>query len=164
MLEEAADAPISSPLRGVILSTLEDPEREKELADDHNESFLKSVGSTGGRRAVASGRAKRGRHQRSSSSSKKKGASSGYEEDDLDETATPVEIEQVLKRAREVKVAGVYIEEAMHNDGGTVKGGSGGKVKSVLSGVRVGRGLGLYHKFAQGELDSEVHHAIYMQR
>lgn len=53
------------------------------------------------------------------------------------------EIQQVLDRAREVEAAGGYLEEARH--------GKGGKVKSVCAGVRVGTGLGLYHKFAQGE-------------
>lgn len=43
----------------------------------------------------------------------------------------------------------MYTEEAWHGR----KGGKGktGAVKSVCSGVRVGRGLGLYHKFAQGK-------------
>lgn len=57
-----------------------------------------------------------------------------------------VEILSALQRARNVAGEGAYMEETWH--GG--KGKGRGPVKSVRAGVRVGRGIGIFHKFAQG--------------
>lgn len=57
-----------------------------------------------------------------------------------------VEILAALNRARNVAGEGTYLEETWH--GGKEKGR--GPVKSVRAGVRVGRGLGIFHKFSQG--------------
>lgn len=60
-----------------------------------------------------------------------------------------IEIVAALQRARNVAGEGTYMEETWHGGGkGTGKGR--GPVKSVRAGVRVGRGLGIFHKFAQG--------------
>ena len=52
------------------------------------------------------------------------------------------EIQKVLVRTRDGEGEGVYMDEARHGKG---------RVTSVCAGVRVGAGLGLYHKFTQGE-------------
>ncbi|CAM9158943.1 unnamed protein product [Scytosiphon promiscuus] len=146
VLETAADAPIASPLRGVILSPLEDADAEEEQQEG---SQQQADGA-----ASARGCLKHLRH----STARAEGASGRRGSDDFcrssislsgEETAGSVrEVWEALHRGKAVAGEGTYTEEAWH--GG--KGGKGkkGAVKSVTSGVRVGRGLGLYHKFAQG--------------
>lgn len=135
MLETAADAPIASPLRGVILSPLQDPDAEEEVEDGLSRAvgskrteggWKGTMGERHGRRIVGDG-------GRSSSSS-----SRGAEEERIGAT----ELHVVLDKARGVRGAGEYMEQTLHGQG---------KVKSVCAGVKVGTGLGLYHKFAQGE-------------
>lgn len=57
-----------------------------------------------------------------------------------DEAGGAAEIRAALGMARSGAGEGTYVHEATHGKG----------VKSVCAGVRVGKGLGIYHKFAQG--------------
>ena len=72
----------------------------------------------------------------------------GGEEPSASQVGGSFEILAALGRARGVAGEGAYMEETWHGKG---KGGGGkGLVKSVRAGVRVGSGLGIFHKFAQG--------------
>lgn len=63
--------------------------------------------------------------------------------DDEERGVGTAEIASVLERARDGTSEGSYTEKVLHGKGA---------VKSVRAGVRVGEGLGLYHRFAQGEV------------
>lgn len=143
MLETAAGAPIASPLRGVILSPLQDPDAEEEAEDALSPgvgakrtegSWKGKVGEKhGGRRAVGN------RRKKSSSPSSRRA--------EEEEGVGAAELHGVLDKARGAEDAGGYTGETLHGQG---------KVKSVCAGVKVGTGLGLYHKFAQGETQGQT--------
>ncbi|CAM9462506.1 unnamed protein product [Pylaiella littoralis] len=140
VLESAADAPVASPLHGVILSPLDDPDAEEEQEEQHegggSERGSEEERGSSGRRRVGGGGGSSSRSSRSSRVSLEKAAVAGGGEGEV------TEIRVALARARNVAGEGSYTEQAFHEKG---KG-----VKSVCAGVRVGRGLGLFHKFAQG--------------
>lgn len=138
-LETAADAPIASPLRGVILSPLQDPDAREEIEEGVDGDERAGLAKRGSRRR-ALGRDKKGR--RTVGSGGKRSASRNFPHNAHGEGQGAAEIQAVLDRAKDDGGVGSYTEEGSHGKGG---------VKSVCAGVRVGTGLSLYHKFAQGE-------------
>eukprot|EP00903_Cladosiphon_okamuranus_P017256 g15901.t1 len=139
VLEAAADAPVASPLRGVVLSPLDDPDAEEEEEEREEDGGISDGGSA--KRRSSSRRRVGGGSKRRSSGGGADGA-----------VAEAVEIQAALNRARNVAGEGGYVEETWHGE----KGKGRGAVKSVRAGVRVGRGLGIFHKFAQGLRNLDV--------
>lgn len=141
VLETAAEAPIASPLRGVILSPIPGPEAEEEVEEGELPINQEIAGSRKGmsknlvRREGAKSRRTVGSGEKRRHSASSAGEASGG-------GVGAAEIQKVLDRTRDAEGAGVYTDEALRGKG---------RVKSVCAGVRVGTGLGLYHKFAQGE-------------
>ncbi|CAN0537444.1 unnamed protein product, partial [Ectocarpus sp. 12 AP-2014] len=131
VLESAAEAPVAFPLRGVILSPLQDPQGEEEQEEGQRDSSASSPSADGGSRKRRSS----GRRRVGGSSS-----SSSRLRDGEEEAGGAAEIRAALGIMKSGAGQGTYMHEATHGKG----------VKSVCAGVRVGKGLGIYHKFAQG--------------
>lgn len=132
---------------------LKDPDGQEESEEDATiAAAAEDVSNSGqkrtavGRNGVSSSNKPRQLSSLPSSSSSRRISRYGYEKEEGEEQErrVPAGIEETLNKARAVEASGSYTEEAFHT-------GGQGKVKSVCAGVRVGRGLGLYHKFAQGE-------------
>ncbi|CBJ30014.1 expressed unknown protein [Ectocarpus siliculosus] len=137
VLEAAAEAPVASPLRGVILSPLQDPQGEEEQEEGQRDSSASSPSAEGGsKKRRGSGRRRVGDGGISSSNS----SSSSRLREGEEEAGGAAEIRATLGIMKSGAGQGTYMHEATHGKG----------VKSVCAGVRVGKGLGIYHKFAQG--------------
>lgn len=134
LLDAAAGAPIASPLSGVILSPLPEPDAEEELEDG-----VGGNAHVGGR--VRAPKMRPGLGLGPDKKIRKK-VGNGRTKSRFSKPAETVdEIDAAISKARDAQSAGSYEEEMQHGQGA---------VTSVYAGVRVGVGLGLYHKFAQG--------------
>lgn len=136
VLDAAYDAPIASPVPGAILSLPRDPTLGA-VDEERPEQDAPGEGTSAGRRFARGSKGKRGRgkvgrraRSRSSSASME---------------GAPAGLKEAVSRARAAEADGEYVEREAFRDGG--------KVEVVRAGVRVGRGLGIYHRFAQGEGD-----------
>lgn len=127
LLDTAAEATIASPLSGVILCPLPEPDAEEELEDRDGR-----VRASKKRPGLGLGAGKKMR---------KKVGSGRTKSHSSEGTGTMGEIDAAIAKARDARSVGSYKEEMQHGRGA---------VTSVCAGVRVGVGLGLYHKFAQG--------------
>ncbi|CAM9836787.1 unnamed protein product, partial [Ectocarpus sp. 8 AP-2014] len=127
VLESAAGAPVASPLRGVILSPLQDPQGEEELEEGQRDSGASSPSAEGGsRKRRSSGRRRVGGGGISSSVS----SSSSRLREGEEEAGGAAEIRAALGIMKSGAGQGTYMHEATHGKG----------VKSVCAGVRVGKG------------------------
>lgn len=131
LLDTATGAPIASPLSGVILSPLPEPDAEEELEDRDDDNGR--VGASKMRPGLGLGADKKKMRKKVGSGRTKSHSSGG--------TETMGEIDAAIAKARDAQSTGSYRDEMQHGRGA---------VTSVCAGVRVGVGLGLYHKFAQG--------------
>ncbi|CAM9910481.1 unnamed protein product [Ascophyllum nodosum] len=135
MLDTAAGAPIASPLRGVILSPLLGPDAEEELEDETSNDDDREGSGVG----APGGEAKKGSH--AARRTPKKVGSGGAKSPSMIPEKGADGIDAAVVKARNARSAGNYKEMTQHGRG---------EVKSVCAGARLGEGLGLYHKFAQG--------------
>ena len=135
MLDTAAGAPIASPLRGVILSPLLGPDAEEELEDETSNDDDREGSGVG----APGGEAKKGSH--AARRTPQKVGSGGAKSPSMIPEKGADGIDAAVVKARNARSAGNYKEMTQHGRG---------EVKSVCAGARLGEGLGLYHKFAQG--------------
>lgn len=140
VLDGTEDAPVASPLRGVILSVPDVPSADEEEVEDAAGGSSVERHRSGGKGRSKTKKMRRRTVGGGASSARSSSARDRYREGE----AVPVGLEAVLLRARLSGIPGAYEEESTVRD-------AKGRVKTILAGVRIGRGLALYHKFAQGE-------------
>lgn len=138
-------SPVAYPLRGFIVTPLQDPEGDEEKEDESTTIELNSDERAGSKKKDAPGT-----RTGWGVTKARRTVGSGGVGLPLDSVVAvgglgvgASEIKAVISRARNVESEGIYTEQSMHGRG---------RVKSVRAGVLVGKGLGIYHKFAQGDV------------
>lgn len=139
--------PVSEPLEGVILDVPGHRDAEEQTQDDDGVETRSHPS-----RRISSrnkGRTKPGaeEHERIAT-----GGLPAAEEGVGAANVAPLGLRQALKRIEDAHDEGAYAESEVL--------GKGGSARVARAGVRVGRGAGLYHKFAQGDTPSRCDGAL----